>query len=386
MKVAIYSGVSPSTTFIERLIVGLSEKGIRIFLFGKQLEYVKYNSNVINETYPNFAHQIFQIFRFYFKLGKLEKIAIKNEVKLQTSLRHKIKRLSEICAILAHKPDIFHVQWAKSINEWMFLREFGIKMVLSLRGAHINYSPIVSNDLAQMYRKCFPLIDSFHCVSYEILKEGQKYGLNISRSRVVYSGLNLKQFTKVEKIFDNKQKLNIVSIGRPHWIKGFPLLLDIFRDFKLERKNFTYSIIGGYSEEMLFQRNQLNLKKEIYFFGDFPNSKVKEEIIKADILVLPSYKEGIANVVLEAMALGKIVLASDSGGILEVITDGFNGFIFENRSRESLLTKLIFISNLSDFEYQRITLNARKTIEDDFTEEKMVSGMIDLYQNTISNS
>ena len=66
MKIAIYSGVSPSTTFIERLIVGLSESEMKILLVGKKFKNIKYNFNVINATSKNLIYQIYYIFRYFY--------------------------------------------------------------------------------------------------------------------------------------------------------------------------------------------------------------------------------------------------------------------------------------------------------------------------------
>jgi len=381
-KVCIYSGVSPSTTFIERLIVGLSETDTEILLVGRRHEEIKYNTQVHNATYKNYFAQFFSILRYYIPLSLKNKKLIGAQIKLQSSVKVKLKKLAEISIILWHKPDIFHIQWAKSIGEWIFLKEAGIKIVLSLRGAHINYSPIIDKNLANLYKQLFPIVDGFHGVSKAIIEEAQKYNLSTSSAKVVHSGLDLKKFEFNQKVFDRSQ-LNILSIGRVHWKKAYPLAIDVFNEFRNFDTNFNYTIIGGSSEEIIFQISQLKLNSHIKIIKKLPIGEVITMLQSANILLLPSYEEGIANVVLEAMALGVLVISSDCGGMSEVITDGDNGFLFENRSREGLLSKLILASQLTNTEYQRITLNARKTIEARFTEEEMVNGMMNLYDTVL---
>ena len=64
--------------------------------------------------------------------------------------------LSKILPVLNHTPDIFHIQWAKSLPFWFFLKEiYGVKIVLSLRGSHINYSAYANDSLAKNYNILF---------------------------------------------------------------------------------------------------------------------------------------------------------------------------------------------------------------------------------------
>lgn len=382
-KVCIYSGVSPSTTFIERLIAGISESNTQVLLVGKRIKKIKYSSNVINTTYNNYLIQLFYIFKYYTPLSAKNRQLIVAQTRLQSSIKAKLKKLTEISIILSYQPDIFHIQWAKSIEDWIFLKEAGIKIVLSLRGAHINYSPLIDDKLATTYKNIFPLVDGFHGVSQAIIDEAQKYNLNPSHAKVVYSGFDLNKFIFNHKIFDRNQ-INILSIGRSHWKKAYPFAIDIMSEFRNFGANFKYKIVGGYSEENLFQVNQLNLQENIELLSNLPFEEVKLNLYKADVLLLPSFEEGIANVVLEAMALGVLVISSNCGGMSEVIEDGVNGFLFDKRSREGLLSKLILVSQLENEEYQRITINARKTVEDRFSEEKMVNGMLELYRTVLN--
>jgi glycosyltransferase involved in cell wall biosynthesis len=384
MKIAIYSGVSPSTTFIERLIVGLSESEMKILLVGKKFKNIKYNFNVINATSKNLIYQIYYIFRYYFLLSKKDRAVVNFQLKSIPKLKGKLKKISEISPILYYKPDIFHIQWAKSIDEWIFLKETGMKIVLSLRGAHINYSPIVDDKLALMYRNNFQFIDGFHGVSKSIINESIKYNLDVNKAKVVYSGLNLNKFQFNKKIF-NQNKIGILSIGRSHWKKAYSFAIDVLNEFNKQNSNFNYKIVGGSSEETIFQIYQLNLIDNIELIENLPFEDVLSFLETSDILLLPSYEEGIANVVLEAMAVGTVVISSDCGGMSEVISDGYNGFLFKNRSREDLLNKLLQVSKLTRKEYETIAVNARRKIEENHTEEKMVEGMIQLYNQVLAN-
>ena len=92
------------------------------------------------------------------------------EKKSNKTLLHKIK----FYPVLYHKPDIFHLQWAKSLEDWIWLQEFGVKVILSLRGTHITISPIANETLASKYKQLFPKVDAFHAVSNSICRRRQR--------------------------------------------------------------------------------------------------------------------------------------------------------------------------------------------------------------------
>lgn len=380
-KIAIYSGEIPSTTFIERLIDGLAIKN-EILIFGFQKSSPKYTSkNIKVEGYKNKFDKLYILIKYSFLLFIYD---FKNKQKLDTIIRQKKETHSLLkiryYPVLYHKPDIFHLQWAKGVQEWMWVQAFGIKLIVSLRGAHINYSPITDNILAETYRNCFPKVDGFHAVSKEIAKEAEKYGAEKDKIKVVYSGLDLKKLLYQSTTYD-LQPTTIVSIGRNHWKKGYNYALDACKILQEKGFDFNYTVVGidKKAEELIFQKNDLQLNEKVLFIKQLPFNEVKQQILNADLLLLPSIEEGIANVVLEAMALGTLVLTTNCGGMDEVVIDGQNGFVVPIRDSEAIANKIIEISKLSNSELEIIKNNARKTIENQHNFDKMISGMNERY-------
>src|SRR5690606_4074109 len=283
--------------------------------------------------------------------------------------------------VLWHQPDVFHIQWAKSIGDWMWLQQFGTKIIVSLRGVHINYSPITIPVVAAMYQLNFPKVDAFHAVSKAIAIEAQKYNASADRVHVIYSGLPTLE---VKPSKTESDVFKILSVGRSHWKKGYKYAIDACHILKNSGINFQYTIIGGKdSEELQFQIADLDLENNVKLLGKLPFTEVQKYMQDADVLLLSSVEEGIANVVLEAMQLGTLVLSTDCGGMNEVITHGVNGFLVPVRNPEKIATALQHITNLGLEEKEAIKKEAENTIKNQHSSTKMIDDMVALYQKVL---
>ncbi|MFL2983042.1 MAG: hypothetical protein ACJZ12_01460 [Candidatus Neomarinimicrobiota bacterium] len=164
LTVAIYSGVIPSTNFIENLIQSIATKNTFVYLFGKSKGDVKYyNKNICLFLIPTKRLKL-----FFFVLFQMLQLIIFSPLNFIKLFAHFInlygdKRIyffqwwSKVLPIVNNLPNIFHIQWAKALPEWFFLKDiFGVKIILSLRGAHINYSPLADDQLAKILSSLFP--------------------------------------------------------------------------------------------------------------------------------------------------------------------------------------------------------------------------------------
>jgi colanic acid/amylovoran biosynthesis glycosyltransferase len=100
-------------------------------------------------------------------------------------------------------------------------------------------------------------------------------------------------------------------------------------------------------------------------------------------MLLPSIEEGIANVVVEAMAVGLPVISTNCGGMGELIEHSINGWLVATRDSAAMTQEIINFKQLTVEMIQKVRLNARATIESQFTEETMVQGMEELYREVL---
>jgi len=385
-KIAIYTGLVPSATFIERLIKGLANKGLHIYLFGVQKGKPTSLENVFYFTYTKKFSKLIHLIKYSLLLSLFK---MKEKRKLDNIIASKNKNSRQLKIkydpVLYHRPDIFHLQWAKGIKDWLWVQEFGIKLIVSLLGTHLTISPIGDEYWKGTYSKYFAKVDGFQAVSKSMIPITERFGVQLKKIKVVKSGLDMNKLPFTKKIEISKP-LKIVSIGRSHWVKGFSYALDAMNILDKENIDFSYTIVGvDKNEELLYKRLQFGLENKITFKATLPFTEVLTLIRNADVLLLSSVEEGIANVVLEAMALGTIVVTTDCGGMSEVVTDTENGFIVPKRNSEAIASALKNISKLSIESYKNITKAARTTIESQHNHENMIVEMKDLYHTVLKD-
>ncbi len=391
MKIAIYSGAIPSTTFVEHLIEGI-EKQHKVYLFGvvnKPKKYASKNIRVYSTSkvlFKNIIKTKWHVFVLLFTKPQRLFIVLK-ELKKYTSLYAKWNAFSRLIPVVRFLPGIFHIQWAKDLDRWLFLKEkLGVKIVLSLRGAHINYSPIADKKLADSYIVNFPKVDGFHAVSQAISLEAKKYGARQDKVKVIHSPIMHSIFNKYKCININTHRtIKILSVGRHHWIKGYNYAINAMKILKDKNIEFEYSIIapGIVPESILFQVNQIELQKEVLFLEGVSQDVLLNEMKNYDVLLLPSLKEGIANVVLEAMAIGLPVISTNSGGMAEVVKPKETGWLVPVRDPEALAEAIIDVSQTSKCDLQYITQQAHLLVKAEFNAENSIKEYEALYQSLI---
>src|SRR5699024_1953179 len=104
----------------------------------------------------------------------------------------------------------------------------------------------------------------------------------------------------------------------------------------------------------------------------------------AEYYILPSRYEGISNSLLEALANGKVVIASNVGGNPDIIVNEENGFLFKSEDFDSLKQVLDKVFSLSNVEKNRIKLNALKTIEKEYDLEIISEKYLSLYKQLLN--
>ncbi|MEM3063431.1 MAG: glycosyltransferase family 4 protein [Nitrososphaerota archaeon] len=177
---------------------------------------------------------------------------------------------------------------------------------------------------------------------------------------------------KIEKEFNSRNNL-IGYVGRLSEEKGIINFVRAIPEVLKQRPNLEFLIIGdGLLRETLekfIERNRLDHK--VKMLGWVSHETIPSYLNELKLLVLPSYTEGLPNVMLEAIACGAIVLATPVGAVPAIIKDGETGFLMEDNSPECIarnILKALNHPNLSE-----IINAAIKLVEIKYTFEKAVN-------------
>lgn len=175
----------------------------------------------------------------------------------------------------------------------------------------------------------------------------------ITNTKVIYNSIDFNRINRLaQKTHDlqiNNNKINFISIGRLSFEKGFDRLINSFSLLSEEkRKKCHLTIIGnGYEYSNLTnQINQFNLSETITLIGRQTNPYTL--LKSSDILLSPSRYEGFGLVILEALALEKPVIATNTVGANELLESGKYGIILENKDNafDSIISNIIENRNL----------------------------------------
>lgn len=157
---------------------------------------------------------------------------------------------------------------------------------------------------------------------------------------VINNGINIEEYKSLrnqQNIYSDylfhreRGSIIFLSLGRIEWLKGFQHIIEIIPDLKKRGFDIRYFIAGkdnGYKKNLDALIVELNLQNHVVFLGQLNITEKLNAIKNCDYVIVPSYVENFPAVPLEAMAMGKIPIASNIGGTQEIIEDGENGVLF----------------------------------------------------------
>lgn len=188
------------------------------------------------------------------------------------------------------------------------------------------------------------------------------------------SGVNLERHMW-ETYPSQKEPVRFLYVGRIMKEKGIDEFLYVAEKIKQEYPGVLFEIVGSYEEDY---REIVEEKQKAGIIHLTGYQKIIHPYYKAaSAVVIPSYHEGMSNVVLEAAATGRPVLATNIPGCKEGFEDGKTGIGFLPRDKEAFLGAIRNFLKLSYEERKQMGFNARKKMEREFDREKVVDAYLE---------
>jgi len=231
---------------------------------------------------------------------------------------------------LEYIPDVFYTTWAypDAYATMLLARKYKRDFILRVHGSDIN----VLLEVNSLTKRIITVLNAAAIIlsPSEKLKEKMvNIGVDRRKIHVIYSGVDKKLFKKLDKSYCiehlklNKNAKRILFIGNLKVEKGVYDLLFAISLMAVQKKTeieLLYIGDGPERQKLLNSIYRQGLTKFVRLMGPVAHSDLPCWINSSDVVVLPSYSEGVPNVILEAMACGTNVVTTNVGGIPEVVT------------------------------------------------------------------
>ncbi|NQX88196.1 MAG: glycosyltransferase [Halioglobus sp.] len=240
-----------------------------------------------------------------------------------------------------------HFTYPDGLAATWLARRLGVKCTITLRGTEVPHSRKVRRK--RLLQTAWRQADRVFAVSDSLRRHALSLGLDEAKTAVIGNGIDTQLFRPLNKA-EVRQQLDLkanarvlVTVGGLVERKGFHRVIDCLPDLLQKFPDLVYLVVGGASSEGNYEMQirelvkQLGVEHNVRFLGAMTPDQLSLPLSAADVFVLASSNEGWANVILEAMACGTPVVATDVGGNSEVICSEDLGMIVEFGDRAQLL-------------------------------------------------
>jgi glycosyltransferase involved in cell wall biosynthesis len=347
------------------------------------------------------------------RMSQKEQASVSSELKEAQSrgvklvdIRTLLRRLNPACDLLSlftiylylikEKPAILHTHTSKAgLLGRLAAKLAGIPVVVHTPHGHVffgYFGPLKTRMFIMLERLASRITDRIVALTD---REKEDYILfkiaNADKLVVINSGIELGKFEEIP--FNEKQDLKselgipdnslvVGTVGRLVPVKGPEFLIEAARYIHSKHHNtsFVFTGDGPLKQDLEQKARKLGIEKNILFLGW--RDDVARIICIYDIFCLPSLNEGMGRVLVEAMALGKPIVASDIGGIPDLVVHGKNGFLVPPKNSLQLARHIQIL--IEDKEKREKMGQAGKEMALNFSKEIMVEKISNLYKELMT--
>ena len=370
MNILLVSNSSKSIWLFRRnIILNLKNKGFNIYVFANSDDYIKkvqslpitYISIKNNFNSMNILNFINLFIELFLNIKKI-KLDIIQSYTIVPNL---------ICPILA-----------------FFFKVKSVVMITGMGSIYISHSIFLRKFVDNLYKITFRFVDHIIFVNKDNKTYFNKKILKkkISQSLIYGAGINsnlfLKKNKKIPKLNNLKKNFVVTFVGRLIKDKGIDDVLDIFNNLNIKKKILL--IIGTIDFNNLSYVNYKNELKKKNIIHLKRIDDMCQIYSSSDVLLFPSYGEGMPTVVMEAQAFGIPPLVYNVPGCRDIVKNNYNGFIF-NLGEKELITKKIEQLSFDKKIYNKISKNCKRC-SDKYNQKYLIPKVIDIYSKLLNKN
>ena len=226
-------------------------------------------------------------------------------------------------------------------------KKLNLKVTITMRGTEVPHShqPNLKAKLLSAWQQA----DKVFSVSNSLRLHAISLGAESSKFKVIGNGVDVEKFKPMlttsarEKLGISNETKVLITVGGIVERKGFHRVVACLPELLKSHPDLIYLIVGGANSEGNYKpvieelAEQLGVTKHVRFLGAIDAKDLYQPLSAADVFILSTRNEGWANVILESMACGTPVIATDVGGCKEVVNDQELGTIVEFDHHPELL-------------------------------------------------
>jgi glycosyltransferase involved in cell wall biosynthesis len=344
----------------QRLAINLAKKGIKVFVLTRRFEKLP-------------EYEEIEGISVYRKIKTIDVPLLWGACFVVSVFLFLIKRRKDYDIIHCHIIQEYQTIIALLLK-YMFNKKVIVKM--SSSGETSDLKMVRKAKFGRIFLRWIRNVDIVVSLCKRASSELLENGFSEEKLVEIPNGIDLNDFP--EGTLRRQRNHTITFIGRLDSYKGVEYLLAGFKELLHESDNVRLNIVGNGPDENLLMKKakDLGIQNSVVFKGR--QQDIVDELYCTTIFVLPSLSEGMSNVLLEAMACGLPVVATDVGGNSDVITDRHNGLLVSARDPAGLCAAMRELIENEDLS-QRLGKEARKTIERNYSINLIVDKYTKLY-------
>jgi glycosyltransferase involved in cell wall biosynthesis len=232
----------------------------------------------------------------------------------------------------------------------------------------------------------FNFCDKLVVLSNNLAEDSKNIGILQKKVCVIPNGVNFNQFSPDVDGTEIRKKLNISNnekiilfVGRLSLVKRIDVLIDVTKKLSKEGLRVKTVIVGD-GEYRDYYYKLAQSCNDIIFISSVPHSEIQKYYAMADVFMLPSLSEGLPNVLLEVAACAKPIVATNTGGISDIVIHGKTGFLVEQGDINSFIEFIKLILNDEELS-KRLGNNAYKYVKSKFDWSVIVKSYTKMYES-----
>ncbi len=311
------------------------------------------------------------------RLGKLKNHEVINGVKVYRVRSLDFPQLRSFFSIpglffkgikMARQSDIIHahIAYPNGIVAYMIKKATGKPYILTLQGDELMDYPEKKLLKLLKYPIGLALRNAryVHCISNALADKAKQYfGVEDDRIRIIPNGVDIDAFKQARKI-DLKRNYNakkiVIAVSRLSSKNNLEILI---RAMRVIGNDVKLVIIGDGVEREKLEALAKKLGVNAEFVGKIGHDKIASYLKGADVFVRTPRTEGLGIAFLEAMAAGLPVIASDVGGIKDIVKNNINGLIVSNNDSKEIAMAIKRILDDKQLR-EKIIINGKEFVKD----------------------